>query len=461
MKKLLDENKDRILYGVLGIIGYLILMFVSRERGFFLQTDSALYINNTKAAAIMPIYPEFIKICSKLFETENDIYLYQVVFLQTVLAVVCTLKLLDYVRKHFNLELLSTVICYIALLLLWGIDYIYAGMSHQILTEALAYPLFYIYFMYVLKSLWEEEFYRNSACHMMWAFILSEIRSQMRMMILISALIFLYAIVRDVIRGKRSKKYAVIGLSSFAAIVLVTGGMVFASGRVDQLYDALTYRALYIMDRDDAELFDGEIKGIFERTYEACDQQQILYNYAQPGFFKWRSMLACSYTQLAMEDAWDDYSEANPGWEDSLGISRVKAEGIIGKKIALKHPARFLYVTGVFFVHGLMCNVCYENDEHYLLCYSIMVIMYLAFLVVSIILARSRQKNSDALELMLVTVIMGVILTAMVSLLLFTIRRYVCYTIGLFYMSGWICVREIYINGRQKSAKGIDNSTSV
>lgn len=461
IKQFYGENKNKILYTALGIIGFLVLMFVSRERGYFIQTDSKLYINHTQAAAIMPIYPEFIRMCQLLFGEEYDQFLNAAVFLQTLLAVVCTLKLLDYIRCHFKLEMFSTIICYIALLLLWGIDYVYAGMNHQILTEALAYPIFYIYFMYVLKSLWEEEFYKYSVAHLAWGLVLSEIRSQMRMMILISAMIILYAIIRDAIRGKRNKKNVIIGVSSCAALGIVTAALVLASGRVDQLYDALSYKALYIMDEEDAELFEGEMRGVFERTYQACDEQQFLYKYATDGFFKWRSMLACSGTQLAMEEAWNEYSEANPGWEESIGISYINAQGIIGRKLVMEHPFRLMYVTGVFFTHGLMCSVCYENDEHYFLCYTVMVLAYLAFIVVSIILARKKDANKDVLELMMVTALMGIVLTAMVSILLFTIRRYVCYTVGLFYLSGWLCVREIFIKGRYGSGKSIGNSTGV
>lgn len=451
MKKIFEKNTNRILFPVLAIVGFLVLLFFSRERSFFLQTDSQLYIDGNMITGVMPVYPAFLRICRNIFG--ESIYLNVVVYIQTLLAVVASLDLLAYVKKHFNLELLSVIVCYIALLMLWGIDYVYAGISHQILTEGLTFPLFYIYFKYVLKSMWEEHFYRNTALHVVWALVMSQIRSQMKMLILISAMIFAYVIIRDCIRGRRNKKIVIWGFSGLAAMMLLAVVLVITKGGADQLYDALSFKALYIMDSESAELFDGEMRNIYEMTYNALDENRYLYTYAERGFFEWRSMLACSKTKGTMEAAWNEYSINNPGWAESVGITCLEAEGIIGRKMVQTNFHRFAYVTGVFFTHGLMCTVCYENDEHYLFCYMVMILAYLAFIVVSIILTKNKNTNRDVLELMIVTALIGIILNAMVAIVLFTIRRYVCYTLGLFYLSGWLCVREIFLSGSDTDRK--------
>lgn len=454
---------------ILFILGVLFLLFFSREKGFFLQNDSANYINMMNYSGIMPLYPLFLDTVRNIFG-ESD-FLYAVVIIQTIFAVLATLDLLWYIKKHFQLETFSTYVCYLALLLLFEIDYVYAGMTHQIITEGLAYPLFYIYFKYLLKSIWESND-RNSVIHFLLACITSLIRSQMKMLLIISAVIYFYACVRDGFLEKKNRFYCLRGI--LGAMLIIAFGLslisvadktcrkimyyqpteMSADGSITkpsivsnegQAAGALEFKILYLADEEDRELFENkDIKTIYDIGYRALDEEKKRYVYAEDGYFKWRSMLACSATSQTMDKAYQAYASEHPEWEKNLSVSYGEAKNIITKELLKKHWVHYIENTGVYFIHGLMCSVCFENDEHYNWCYAVMVLAYIGIAIVSMVVACRRNTNKETIELTLITVCVSLLLILMVSTVLFTIRRYVSYSIGMFYLSGYLMVREIW-----------------
>lgn len=475
------DIKRIIAYFVMFIVGALVLMFVSRETGYYLQNDSKTYLDLGNKHGVMPLYPLFLYGMKVIFGSES--FLMWVVYFQTIAAIGASLFVVAYLEKVFELNYLECSICYIALLLLFNIDYVYAGISHQILTEGLVYPIFYIYFVYLARSIWEKWF-TNTIIHVALACLLSLIRSQMKMIIVLSVAVAMYYWIKQCVVEKKAKHIVsavvsavVVGVVAFAIcagcdIVLqnVTGQIIRKQSMemvhpeeisnddvtqkvaidkdapvehsIAQAFDLFDGKILYTAQESDIELFTNEdIRLVYSIVYHAMDENECLYKYSQSGLNKWRSMLAFNNCASVARAAYDEYVMSHSELSEDF-IAYEKAINQITMSLFKQHWGDMIKHMGVFYFHGVMCGVCFENEEHIVLCYIVTALSY--FMALITVMLRLGQKKSDKkdVELFILAIVLSHILNAMVSIPLFTIRRYVCYFIGIYYAMLFICIRN-------------------
>lgn len=211
----------------LAVFAALLAFFlVAGHSGPMLFDDSGGYLLIRKNEGIMPLYPMFILINQIVFG--ETVYLWAVIIQQAVLAAFSVLLLEETIRKHFGLHPLESVLISLAALYPYTIEMPTAIMTQSILTEGVAYSLFYIFLVILLKVVWEKSYgWFLGAVGM--SLLLSAVRSQLQILFGVCGIVFLYLICmrgRGKGRGKRVF-YFVFGIAgaavvSLAGIVLVS-----------------------------------------------------------------------------------------------------------------------------------------------------------------------------------------------------------------------------------------------
>lgn len=223
----------------LAVFAALLTFFLAvGHSGPVLFDDSGGYLLICRHEGIMPLYPMFILINQIVFG--ETVYLWAIIIEQAVLAAFSVLLLEEAVRKRFGLHPLESVLISLAALYPYTIEMPTAIMTQTILTEGVAYSLFYIFLVILLKVVWEKSCaWFLGAVGM--SFLLSTIRSQLQMLFGVCGIVFLYLIcmrVREKSRGKRVFYFAV-GIAG-AAIVSLAGIAVVS--KVAAAYQTVTQK---------------------------------------------------------------------------------------------------------------------------------------------------------------------------------------------------------------------------
>lgn len=209
-------------YGVqLAVFAALLAFFlVAGHSGPVLFDDSGGYLLIRKHEGIMPLYPMFILINQIVFGETG--YLWAVITQQAVLAAFSVLLLEEAVRKRFGLCPLESILISIAALYPYTIEMPEAIMTQAILTEGVAYSLFYIFLVILLRAVWEKSYVWFLGAVGM-SLLLSAVRSQLQILFGVCGIVFLYLICmrgKGKSRGKRVFYFAV-GIAGAAVVSLV------------------------------------------------------------------------------------------------------------------------------------------------------------------------------------------------------------------------------------------------
>lgn len=204
----------------------LAFLLVAGHSGPVQFDDSGAYLLIRRNEGIMPLYPMFILINQIVFG--ESVYLWAVIIQQAVLAAFSVLLLEEAVRKRFGLCPLESVLICIAALYPYTIEMPEAIMTQTILTEGVAYSLFYIFLLILLRAVWEKSYVWFGGAVGMSLF-LSAVRSQLQILFGVCGIVFLYLICMRGSGKSRGKRvlYFAFGIAGATAVSLV--GIVLVS----------------------------------------------------------------------------------------------------------------------------------------------------------------------------------------------------------------------------------------
>lgn len=172
-----------IIYGIL--VCFLLGSF--NLNGYSVQADSFQYILYIPGEGIMPIYPCFILINRCIF---GVMYLYAVIWEQVILGAVSIYLFVNFIRKKFTINIVDMAIIYLFLLIPYLIDFP-SSFTKMILTEGISYSFCYIYMVFFFTALLDKKWKYVFATYFM-AIVLSLIRSQLEITIIVSMVLPLY-----------------------------------------------------------------------------------------------------------------------------------------------------------------------------------------------------------------------------------------------------------------------------
>ena len=224
-KRFITEYGFRLL-----LFGALLLFFiVLGHDGPVMFDDSGSYMWIRWHEGVMPVYPVFLLLNEYIFGEAR--YLWAVVAEQTVLAAFSVTILEEMVRVRFGLHPVEGILVCLLALYPYTIEMPVAVMTQAVLTEGLAYSLFYLFLAIMLGAIWDKSYIRLTGAFCMTLF-LSAVRSQLQILFGVCGIIFLYLICMRKRRETGGKKLlrVLAGLAGCAAVsmagVLLVFGMV-------------------------------------------------------------------------------------------------------------------------------------------------------------------------------------------------------------------------------------------
>lgn len=343
------RQTDTLFYLSLFVLALLIFLFVgSREPVLF--DDSSSYTKIERIEGVMPIYPLFLLMNQWIFG--NDRYLQIVIVEQALLAAVCILLFVREIRKQFSLQYWEGYLLFFLSLLSYTTEMPQTMMTQAILTEGLAFSLYYLLVILFLRAVWKKS-YTILAGSFAMAFLLAMLRSQMQILFGVCGVLFLYLTWSKCGRGVKKWIGVSVGLAGCVLIGVIGTFLTAASlnryhsliidnrkvnafimrvqepeyyhsfstdeeganrdqkeveqaikerievifsGKmplVTSQYTSLIFsRGMYEADEEDVQLFQDEMtRGLYQALYAAADGENQRYIYAQKGLWMWKDIV--------------------------------------------------------------------------------------------------------------------------------------------------------------------------
>lgn len=510
LPKLNRKQSEWLFYITLAIVSMLIFLFVG-EPGYVIFADSKTYMNFLiNMEGVMPVYPLFLLGNKLVFG--KDTYLYAVVVEQAVLATVCIIIFLSVIKKRFDLKYWETCVCYLCALLPFTTDMPEAMTTHDILTEGIAYALFYLFAAILLQAVWNRSLgWFGGLCAM--TLVLALVRSQLQILFGVCGVIFIYIIVLgrkttsggDGVKGKKSSIFLrlLCGLAGCAVIGLAG---IWSVGRIGAAYQDIKTelrtkqqeaqqaeqiqqtqeqneqqtevqqtsgqdsfkptistsqyvtlifsRGMYEADYEDYLLFEDEqVRNLYLDLYNRIDEKHYRYVYAEPGLYMWRDIvggIGAVGSACFHPQSWY-YEEHYPELVRSSNYSAVRSNNqlTIGLALLKAHFGRFLYHTIMLLPQAFICTVFFQIERIYLLCHLVTLFLYVSAIGLMIWAYKDKKVKNSYGEFMCSVLCTNLILIFVISLVFFGQQRYLVYNFGIFYISYFLLLMQLWkIYGR-------------
>ncbi|MBD5477222.1 MAG: hypothetical protein HDR17_14800 [Lachnospiraceae bacterium] len=415
-----------------------------------------------------PLYPSFLALCRVIARVLRTDALLIAVLFQSLLAGFVT-WLTGYVVRRVKrgnriLQLMAILFQFAVTLLCRFAANRGSVYTDCILTEGLGMPLF-VFFVICLFLYIRTKQNRYLCLTLGISFLLISLRKQMMITLLVMGIVFAWYVL---VREKRVRRFlclAVMIVGVFLAGKLfdrtyqyaVRGVWMEHSGNSMGLLCTLLYSS--DVEKDQALFEDETVKELYSEIMSRADEQQLLYDYAEPGWLSVSSHYADSYDAIG-------YGIINPVVEGYLsehfGYSEpemaMKYDEICGEmsRTLLRQstmPILRVYIYNMF--KGLVNSIA--QAKRLLSIYA--VAAYLAAVAAAVYLIRKKKELERRIEVnaqpeavqrdreligqidcslcFMFIVITGIIVNALVvGLVIFAQPRYMIYGMGLFYTAG-------------------------
>lgn len=443
-----QKKTDRftIIMLVAGLGFYLFFAFFD---GAVICVDSPSYINMDSSRE--PLYPLILAFFRRLFQNmPGEFYLNVVVALQSILAAISTFLLEEYIRKTM---FLSKVCATFVLLIPMSVSLLcrFAARrgsmySNSILTEGIAISLYLLFFRFLIEYvIW------NTRKSLFWCAVLTFLMISTRKQMYFSLAMFLVCIGWTAVR-KKSVRYGIaVGTVSLALIMGANIG--FDIGYNYVLRKQITTHssdvrfvatvAFYTADREDNELIgDPDIRNLFLKIYDTCDEQEYLGHSAGEGWDNRVSHFGDYYDCIQIDTMWpainDFVQDKYDCRQDQINEYADQVMRIISYSTIPDNIWRAAQVFLDNFRSGLVTTVARRN--HILNIYS--VAAYITYIAMLLYLF-SKKRNKEVISIAIVTLMSIVFNVGLVALVIFCQTRYTIYNMPLFYISFILMANEI------------------
>ncbi len=202
-----------------------VFMLLGRD-GPVLFDDSGSYMRIRWHEGVMPAYPILLLLNQYFF---GDIwYLWAVILEQALLAAFSVTVFEETVRKRFGLLPVEGVLICLFALYPYTIE-MPVVMTQAILTEGIAYSIFYLFLAVLLSAVWDKSYIRLAGAFGI-TLLLSAVRSQLQILFAVCGIVFFYLVCMGKKTAGKGRKIirAAAGLLgcmavSLAGVVLVLG----------------------------------------------------------------------------------------------------------------------------------------------------------------------------------------------------------------------------------------------
>lgn len=461
-------HKDRMNFVFLGIF--------TAFFGYLLMAGEPMYVGDTfqyENQMIMrePVYALLMQFC-RFVSPENQYWL--IILFQNILAVAANTILIVFMRKRFVLNvgvsLLFTGILLVPHIMTPVFASTHLVLTNALMTEGVLFSLYPLAFMSLLDMMWSgNPVGKKSFGTLAFFLLLSLIRGQMMVLFVVWFLVAYVLLVKNgiaVTNRTQDKKNTFVlaenivkqGLTAVLAAVIIAFA---ARSIVIHVYNyceqglfvdtasgkAMSFaNVLYAADREDGDaVADDGLRALFYEIYDKADADQMNYKYAPSGIlgraaYHEKCHDELNFTYFA-ESARQYVGEKQGIYADRFQELMIAVDEVAAELSAELMPQLFVrYAFNYFYIIalGFIRTVAYENI--FLAWYAIFV--YIAAVVLTILLWKRDPKSMAAsfMAVVLLTIVGNVCATA---LMIQCISRYMIYNLPLFYMAGFLELREL------------------
>lgn len=476
------ETKKRYMQIlILLLIGAAFYLF-SGQAWVTIEDDSPIYLDEEiKNAGVMPIYPLFLSVMKYFFG--EILYLDAAVVIQSVIAILFTMIFVLYLQYVFRLKFIETILFYIGTMMPFAFELPRVCITHQIMTESLAFSFFYIFFMFLMQYVLSGK-RKWLAATVGMAVVMALTRSQLLFLFIVTVIFFVGAeFARDKKSGgikrwiKAGRNFLLGMVVTYLLVLLVyqlrgnyftfvhpalnsrnqkaevveqeseeqeieeettEAEIVKYQARMSQMTHLIIIRGFYEADEEDAALFDTpEMQEIFRRVYDEIDKDQYRYEYAEPGLYMWRDLVKDEIAWVA-GGAVSNYLSEHP----EIQMNAEEAMKELGMKILLKHFDRYLYHSIRLMIVGFISSVFFQIEKIYLLCHFITLFLF-GFSIWGILYCIKYKGEKNVIIFAGITVGFICLLVGVFALVFIPLQRYMVYAMGIYYCSMYLLLKEV------------------
>lgn len=320
-------------------------------------------------------------------------------------------------------------------------------LNNAVLTEGIAFPLFYVFITFMIRGLFAEKKKRSTyGAAFITALALVLTRNQM----LVAFAAWCAVILFEIIRNRRWKQLAVLPLS----VLLFFG----ARSVANQIYNSAIHEGyagadtgsynmlttmLYLSEPEDVQqLTDPEQRELFLTMHTQMEEGKMTHADAPDGILN----QAYHYEEYYDVIGFQIQQPCLFGYAADEGIPEGKALNEVVRVAAQMNRELFPKLVGAYFgnyvatvVSGLTRSVSASGTVMGI--YSAAVYLLSAALVVYL---YKKNRKSKAALLMLFALLMICANVFATALMIMCLSRYMIYNTALFYIAGLLCLAEVF-----------------
>lgn len=416
-------------------------LFFAFYDGVVICVDSAGYLEMNLTRE--PLYPLFLAFFRLLFSIVSpDLSLSAAVFFQSVLAAAAAWSLADFLYRELHLgKAVSLLILWLPLTvsLLCRFAARRGSMySNSILTEGLTVSCYLLFFRFLFAYVIRHSG-RDLCISAFLSLLMISARKQMivSLLLLIFCILFVSVRVKKTGRGMTSALLFSIGILACCTCLDLGYNYVLRGRAVRHSGDTrfLTTMAFYTAKRDDCQYIeDREIRDLFLKIYDICDEGGYLKAYEKAGWMNHVSHFGDHYDCIQIDTMWpliNAYAKERCG-NDDTDINKY-TDLIMNTINTAVLPHNIPKLAATFFdnfLSGLVTTVAQRKP----LLTGYAIFAYLLYLL--LLLYHVRQDKHDPLCLLALLTLLSILLNVgLVSLVIFCQTRYTIYNMALFYIS--------------------------
>lgn len=463
--KLSKSRRDTFFLSAMLIFSAIFYLFFAFLDGPYLSPDSETYI--AMSLHREPLYSLFLALMRALFGPDREKYLMGAIIIQSLLTAVAVWSIPAFLYKKLSLP---KPVAFLLLMMPFGVSLLCrfgagrrAMYSTSIESEALALPLFLLFFRFLAAYVMEARSRLKNLCSAaIFCILLISIRKQMYA----ALLILLTVIFVEMLRSKCWKKGLLsLAVSALTILLAVTGldlsyNTVLRGETVRHSGDSrfLLTMIFYTAERDYGEkIDDANIRKLFYDIYDTCDEAGYLKHSAPNGWLPRVNHFGDHYDHIQIDTlrpGVTDYVAVNePGTETEMA-ARVDniMQTMTGSLLLSCLPS----MIGCFFDNVLSGLVTTVSMRTFLLSIAALILYagYLALCALCIVRSKRRctsengvctkkKARPEVVHFSLLVLLCIIVNVAVVSAVIFCQSRYTIYNMPLFYMGGILMGWEI------------------
>lgn len=493
-------KKSDYFFGGILIVASILIFAIPFGLSPITFADSPAYMTGHLTEGIVPLYPLFICLNKLIFP--QDYYLRAVVLEQITFAAFCTVFFVLYIKREMDSKWIETYMFFMFSLAPYT-AFMPAGMTSRfIATEALAYPCFYLLILFILKGMWT-----NKALYILIAdiaaILMALTRTQLQVVMLIPVGAFFLLWIRGFVRNEKMRRSGrfISGILLSCLIFILSYGVYRQSNMflqkalswttkaveskidnqdnlesaatadineenypeeaedevrngpagsadvssnnnniVSQFSTVIFMKVMIMADKSDADLFpDADMRQAYIYIYDRLEQEQRILSSMDKNLLIGDPIRDSLASMPKLVDMYlHDFIAEHPDSGISLGAAKTEFASILFRA----HPFRWMVSGIIQFPSGLISTVFVHKRSMYWISHLATAVVYALALGMCI----ARRKYLKQRDLMVVGICVNVLFVIATSMVFVSIKRYVNYGFGVFYISLYCIVKDFMVD---------------